>query len=210
MLRVLTLDASTHAGWALLEGELGNPKPQILAKGLIENDKPVQAFGAYPMNYLHAATGIANRLFGLVTEYKPDVVVIEETNLGKNRYTQKLLEFIHCSLLGQLAVRYIGRVVYLSSSTWRQALNLRLNLEQRKNNAKLAKAKKLASETGVAVHAAKKKLGVKGRVTEKHLAVQYVNEVYNLKLKVKDNDVADAICLGLAFFAGARPADGIL
>ncbi len=209
-MRVLSLDASTHAGWALLEGELGCVKPTIVAEGLIENDKPVQAFGPYPGNYLHAATSIANRLFDLVTEHKPDVVVIEETNLGKNRYAQKLLEFIHCSLLAQLTLEWVGKVVYLSSSSWRQALDLRLDSEQKKNNAKISKARKLVRETGISITAAKKQVGVKGKITKKHLAVNRVNEVYDLKFKVKDNDRADAICLGMAYFAGATHADGVL
>jgi Holliday junction resolvasome RuvABC endonuclease subunit len=209
-MRILCLDASTHAGWSLMEGEPGCTKPTILGEGLIENDQPVQAFGAYPGNYIHAATSIANRLFDLVIKHRPDVVVIEETNLGKNRYAQKLLEFIHCSLVAQLVLGFVGEVVYLSSSSWRQALDLRLDSEQRRNNAKIAKARKLARETGISINAAKKKVGVKGKITKKHLAVNRVNEVYSLGFKVKDNDRADAICLGLAYFVGAEAADGIL
>lgn len=216
-MRVLSLDASTHAGWSLLEGEPGDatspapgPVPKLLGRGLIENDQVVQAFGPYPRCYVHAATSISNRLFDLVAEHRPDVVVIEETNLGKNRYAQKLLEFIHCALLAQLLVGFTGQIVYLSSSSWRQALDLRLDSEQKRNNAKIAKARKLARETGVTLNVAKKQVGVKGKVTKKHLAVNRVNEVYGLGLKVKDNDIADAICLGLAYFVGATPADGIL
>jgi hypothetical protein len=51
---------------------------------------------------------------------------------------------------------------------------------------------------------------VKGKVTTKHLAVRLVNSVYGLGLKQKDNNDADAICLGLAFFAGAQPCDGAM
>jgi hypothetical protein len=209
-MRVLSLDASTHAGWSLFEDSLGVSKPKLLLNGLIENDQPVMRFGPYPGCYVHAATSIANRLFDLVTEHKPDVVVIEETNLGKNRYAQKLLEFIHCILVVQLVMGWTGQTVYLSSSSWRQALDLRMDSEQKKNNRKIAEAKKLAKETGMKIGEAKKKLGVKGKITKKHLAVNRVNEVYDLGFKVKDNDRADAICLGMAYFVGAVPADGIL
>lgn len=37
------------------------------------------------------------------------------------------------------------------------------------------------------------------KVTLKHLAVNYVNKRFNLNLKVKDNDLADAICLASFF-----------
>jgi Holliday junction resolvasome RuvABC endonuclease subunit len=208
-MRVLALDASTHAGWAVLHGEPGDVRPTLECEGLIENDKPVQAFGEYPWNYVKAAQSIADRLIEQVEFIRPDVVVIEETNLGKNRYAQKLLEFIHCSLLSKITSGQL-KVIYLSSSSWRQALDLRLDSEQRKNNAKIAKAKKLARETGISIHAAKKKIGVKGKINKKHLAVNRVNEVYDLGFKVKDNDIADAICLALAYFVGATPADGIL
>lgn len=211
-MRVLCLDASTHAGWALLEGELGDTKPKLLDHGLIENDKPVLDFGPYPFCYIRAARSIADRLFTLAGRHAPNVVVIEETNLGKNRYAQKLLEFIHCYLVKYIEDDFRGQleVVYLSSSSWRQALDLRLDSEQRRNNAKLTKAKKLARDTGITVNAAKKQVGVRGKITKKHLAVNRVNDIYDLKFKVKDNDRADAICLGLAYFVGAERADGTL
>lgn len=209
-MRVLTLDASTHAGWSLFEDSLGVSKPKLLLNGLIENDQPVQRYGPYPGCYVHAAMDIANALFDLVAQHKPEVVVIEETNLGKNRYAQKLLEFIHAFLLSQLIMGFTGKIVYLDSSAWRKAIDLRLDKEQKKNNAKISQAKKNAKLYGTKISFEKKKLGVRGRITKKHLAVNRVNEVYDLGFKVKDNDRADAICLGLAYFVGAIPADGIL
>ena len=37
-----------------------------------------------------------------------------------------------------------------------------------------------------------------GKVTFKHLSVQYVNKEFKLEFKLKDNDIADSICLGVA------------
>lgn len=210
-MRVLAFDASTHAGWALLEGERGAVKPQIASMGLVENDRSIQAFGSYPNNYLAAASSIAERLAALVFQHRPDVIVIEETNMGRSRYAQKILEFIHCSLLSRLTSQSPSvPIVYISSSTWRKVLDIRLDIEQRKNNIKITKAKKLHSDTGIPLAVAKRQLGVKGKVTKKHLSVNRINEVYDLGFKVKDNDTAEAILLGLAFFIGAEPADGIL
>jgi hypothetical protein len=207
-MKVLAVDASTHSGWALLEGEIGDVKPALVAKGLIENDKPVTGFGNFPECYVWASTSMADKLMALVQELKPDMVVIEEVNLGKSRYAQKLLDGIHYWFLRQLQADYQDKVIYISSSIWRQTLDLRLDSEQRRNNAKLAKAKKLVKETGISIAAAKKKLGIKGKITKKHLAVNRVNEVYELGFKVKHNDTAEAICLGMAYFQHAEPCDG--
>lgn len=207
MLKILAIDPSTHAGWALFEGEMGST-PRLQEHGLVESGAGVASYGAYPFNYLLASKAVVDRLVDIFFRVQPHIVVLEDSNLGKNRYAQKLLEFIHCSLLKRL--EGLAPVVYFSSSSWRQALDLRMDSEQRKNNAKIAKAKKLAKEKGLSISAAKKQLGVKGKITKKHLSVNRVNEVYGLNFKMKDNDQADAICLGLAFFAGAVRSDGIL
>jgi hypothetical protein len=82
-----------------------------------------------------------------------------------------------------------------------------LSKEQKKANAKLSKAKRESALAGVKLD--KKKLGIKGKTNKKHLAVQRANDEYNLKLKQKDNNEADAICLGLAFFNNCTPCDGV-
>jgi hypothetical protein len=74
------------------------------------------------------------------------------------------------------------------------------------NNKVLKKAKELAAATKSKLD--KSKVGIKGAVTKKHLAIRFVNATYGLDLKVKDNDIADAICLGAAYLNGARTCDG--
>jgi hypothetical protein len=205
-MKVLGLDISTSAGWAFLEDA------QLVSFGHIGLKKTVHEYGSYPWNYLDAANEMATLLFEKVQVINPDMIVIEETNLGKSRYSQKLLEFIHLSLMSRLSIwrdmRPGRSVVYLSSSTWRQALGLQMSKEDKRNNAKLSKAKKIATESGAKLD--KKALGVRGKINKKHLALRYVNETYGLNLKVKDNDAADAICLGAAFLRGAEPCDGVM
>jgi len=208
-MKVLALDISTKAGWAYLEKDdadsiFGSIKLEF---GSIKLDHPVIAFGEYPWSYDKASEAMAAMLFDLVLRFSPDVIVIEETNLGKSRWSQKVLEFIHKSLLIHLR-GVTAKVIYLSSSSWRQALGLTMTKEDKKNNAKLSKAKKLATEKGISVD--KKTLGVRGKINKKHLALRYVNDKFGLSLKVKDNDAADAICLAAAFLAGATPCDGIM
>jgi Holliday junction resolvasome RuvABC endonuclease subunit len=227
MIKILALDISSHAGFAVVEAELQEatkvfvlgggteivppqkPTTKLVHYGIVGKSQAVNGYGAYPWSYHEVASNIATPLFHLVLEHGPDAIVIEETNLGKNRYAQKLLEFIHFAFLNAVRTSaYKDRVIYLSSSEWRRALGLVMTKDQKKANAKLAKAKKEAEETGVKLD--KKILGVRGKVTKKHLAVEHANRAFDLKLKVKDNDIADAICLALAHLAGAEKCDGVM
>ena len=203
-MRVLGLDISSKAGWAFREGD------QPIAFGAVKLDHPIISYGEYPWNYDVASETMATKLYELIQRFTPDVVVIEETNLGKSRYAQKSLEFTHKAILQKIHhARFPGKVIYLSSSSWRQALGLQMSKEDKKNNAKLSKAKKIAAEYGTKLD--KKELGVRGKINKKHLALRYVNETFGLSLKVKDNDAADAICLVAAYLTGkAVPCDGVM
>jgi hypothetical protein len=206
-LRILAFDISTSFGWLFGTGtSLQDATPE--AKGTITLDKKIREHGAYPFCFLRAADLLATEAFKLVAKYAPDVVVIEETNLGKSRYSQKILEFAHCMLIEKLS-RIIGRaprVVYLDSSSWRKSLGLALTKEQKKQNTKLATAKREAAAHGWKLD--KKKLGIAGKVTKKHVAINYVNERFGWTLKAKDDDIADATCLFLAFLNNAEQCDG--
>ncbi len=207
-MRVLSLDFSTSTGFALAEGEMGGLRPTILKKGTIELENTILAYGKYPFCYYVAANTLATRIFALIERTRPDAIVIEESNLGKSRYAQKSLEFVHCLVLQKILSMgaLIPPVVYLSSSAWRQALKLEMTKEQKKANAKLSKAKRESAALGQKLD--KKKLGVRGRVTKKHVAIAWVLETYGLKLRACDDDIADAICICAAFFRNPVPCDG--
>lgn len=200
-MKVLSFDISTKPGWAFKEDS------RLVAFDSFSLDKPIFTYGEYPRNYDEATEVIAAKLWELVIRFQPDVIVIEETNLGKSRYAQKTLEFIHKAFLNKMR-GWTGKIIYLSSSSWRQALGLQMSKEDKKNNSKLSKATKVAAEYGVKLD--KKKLGIRGKITKKHLAIRYVNDKHGLSLKVKDNDKADAIALIDAFEAGAIPCDGVM
>ncbi len=202
-MKVLSLDISTNTGYALLDMERAVP----LLWGNVWNDKKVEEYGEYPYSYVDAAKALAQKIFDVAVRHQPDKIVIEETNKGKNRYTQKILEFIHCTTLGFLrAGGWEGNIYYISTSVWRRQMGIELTKEQKKANAKLSKAK---SKAGGKISAKEKKaIGVKGRTTKKHVAVLAVNEKYGLEFIQKDNDIAEAILLGAAFIAGAALANG--
>jgi hypothetical protein len=210
--RILALDVSSKTGFAVLDvDEDSNPVGiQLSDCGLIRMPVPLDEAGIYPWNYITSSKKMGAELCKLVAKYGPRVVVIEETNRGKQRYSQKLLEFLHGALLNNLSNITNGvqtpAVFYLSTSEWRSRLGIRLSKEDKKNNGKLNRAKRIAGGNIRLVD--KKSLGIRGKVTPKHLAVKHVNEEFGLNFKVKDNDIADSICLGEAFALGARPCDG--
>ena len=207
--KTLSLDISTKTGWALASGKMGE-RPILLEYGVIKTDKPVFDYGEYPWNFYSVSQTLACQMYDLVKKHKPDVIVIESPNLGRSRMAQRQLEWIHCCLMTFLVDEITAQVVYVSSSSWRQALGLVLSKEDKKNNAKLSKAKKQVAAGGGSIHEAKKRVGVKGKVNAKHLALRYVNEHYKLDLKVKDNDKADAIGLSCAYYLEAKKDDGLM
>lgn len=210
-MRILCLDLSTHTGYAIFDGEMGS-KPKLLRSGTIDLGKPVHAFGPYPHSYRIAAWTMVQKIWSVVgddfVDAMTNVVVIEEINSGRDRYVQKLLENIHTATLQHTILG--EKSVYLNSDGadgWRTNLGLVMTKEQKKLNAKLSKAKRTAEAAGAKLD--KKALGIKGKTTKKHLAVARANAEYDLKLKQKDNNEADAICLGLAYCNNATPCDGV-
>lgn len=184
---ILALDLSTSTGWCAISN-VG-----IRAGRIKSPDLPGML---YPYSYIRRAEGISSSISRILLDNPPfTVILIEETNSSRSRYTQKMLEFIHMSVLLTIEDLYEStNVLYVNTSDWRKIIGLQLTKEQKKMNAKLARAKRLGKS--------KVSIGIRGRITKKHLAVNYVNSLFKNKLKVKDNDVAEAICIGLAYLRG--------
>lgn len=196
--RVLSLDISTSTGWALfVEGKLESSG--LLPKVLIEDfnvNKDPQKSPAYPYNIVTAAEKVVDQIEDLIaTLGGVGALVVENTNKGKNRNTQRALEFIHLTFLKRIQNKL--PMSYMDTSEWRKAVGMWMSKEDKKANAALSKAKKAAAAAGQKVD--KKALGIKGSVNKKHLAVRMSNDLYGLTLKQKDNDIADAILMGRAF-----------
>jgi Fe-S cluster assembly iron-binding protein IscA len=218
--RVLSLDVSTNTGYAVFDGGAD----VLVAYGFMAMMKrPSQYPLPYPLNYAVAATDYARALVTLVEQFEPVAIVVEETNPGHEVLSQRTLEWIHMAL--NLKLGMATKVCYVRTGDWRRAVGLQLSKVQAKANLKksLEKAKKEASAIRFlikaagtskvnAMHVAKLKKDLKAlqlfRTTRKHLAVNMVNELYKLDLKIADNDTADAILLGRAFYLGATVCDG--
>lgn len=188
---VLALDLSTSTGFAVFkDGKLHDYGSfKITVKDFNVNDYPERS-PEYPKNVLDASNEVGRRVIeNMIDTFKPDVIVIENTVKGMNRHTQRILEWIHKAVLDKMGDKNLEKVKYLDPSRWRSIIGLVLSAEDKKHNILVKK------------HLAK------GKITRKHLSVRMANEKFKLELKLKDDDVADAICLGWAWTV--KNVDGV-
>ncbi len=191
-MKILSLDISSNTGWSILDENCNIEEYGTMIE--LSNDDNSFPWGIYAWS-----KRIALKLDEMISKVAPDVIVIERTTAGSWRNSQNLLDFIHALFL-DLAIQkqYNHKIVYLDVSAWRKTLNLRLNTEQKKLN-RLAKQ---ASNQGKIFKVNGKRVG---KTTKKHLAVNYINERFDLKLKLKDNNVADSLCLAVAYLTTNPP-----
>lgn len=187
-MKVLSLDLSTKSGWAVFEnGKLSNyGRIDIVDKKDIKNKIDYKNFNnATLVSIFQALYEFYTRFNLLMKEIKPDFVVIEQTNLGRQRISQKVLEWLHL-LICLIVVTHIRQFpIYIDSSDWRKTVGLRLSKDDKKHNKDIRKRKG------------------RGIINKKHLALRIANEkfldVFGSPLKVKDNDIADAVLVGVAW-----------
>ena len=210
---ILSLDLSCSIGWALLKGE-NKENPVILDSGVLKFNQPILSTGEYPWCYLTVSKIMQGKVKELLQsiKYPIDVIVVEEINLGKRVYSQKILEYIHLQVL-ELLRPWAEQdpkhaVKYIRSSEWRKVLGINYSKEDKLNNKKIKEINRLAKKSDKSVNDLKKENDLKGKITKKHVAIRYVNDFFNLTLRPKDDDIADAICLALSYFKGARFCNG--
>lgn len=194
-MKVLALDISTNTGYAYFEDGVLKDYGLIQIKDKNGKIKKVTDFGDYPENYqeytLEIATKIKNKMDSVVADdfWDDGMIVIEETTKSKAVYTQKMLEFIHCQFIRLFSGR--GYIInYVRTGEWRKVADLILNKEDKDKN-KLVRQKK-----------------ARGLITKKHLSVRKANKLFDLKLKLKDNDIADALILGWSVYNGVKFTKG--
>jgi hypothetical protein len=205
--RVLSLDISTSTGWASIDTDVGPPSLQY---GTIVLPKRARDYASHPWGYFLAAKELAKLLLARVEAQPIDVLVVEETNGARARFTQKVLEYCHFAFLDAFFAQPVGRglvkLVYLNTSEWRKVTDTKMTKEDKNRNAKLSRHKRNASIKGSKLD--KKALGISGKTTIKHVAIRRVQELYGLELLAKDDDIADAILLVHAYINGAKPCTG--
>ena len=188
-MKILGLDMSTKTGYAILnDGSID--AVGLLTRSSKSINEKAQVF-IEDFSFLSDANDIATQVVDLIKLNAVDYIYIEQTNKGRNRTSQKQLEFIHCRTLELIKGLGLAKIVrYVDTSAWRRALKVKLTKDDSAHN-KLVKKKK-----------------ARGKITTKHLAVRWANSTYNLNLLLKDNDIADAIAVatyGLEHESNPKP-----
>ncbi len=189
-MKILSLDLSTKTGWAVIEAIQSDvicKELRIIDFDTFQKSEKLINFEAFEFEDIGKVLSFIESLCINITnvfhKHSPKAIIIEQTNSGKYfGLIQKILEWIHYRVLITSLRLLDGKPpIYLASSEWRKIMDLRLTKEQKKHNKDI--------KSGIE----------KKKVTVKHLAVQKANELFNLNLKMKDNDKADAILLGTAY-----------
>jgi Holliday junction resolvasome RuvABC endonuclease subunit len=188
---VLGLDLSTTStGFALLDIDTKN----LLKYGYILPKVKGISKLKYPRAALARILDLAQKIADLVREYNPDQLIIEEVNRGTSRISQKSLDALHFFVLHYIDLHsphLIDQLFYYDTDGkvgWRKHLKLVLTDEDKAHNAHIKTFK------------SSRKVGkTKPKITKKHLAMRYVQSVYNLSLdvdeKVEHEDINDAIAM---------------
>lgn len=186
-MKILSLDISSKTGYCLsLSSEKGF---ELLEYGTLEKeDEPKEL--KYPGSYLQWSENCAKAIQSLIMKTNPDHIAIEETTPSRNSYSQKLLEWIHRLVLYDSLRNWLENVTYLRTGDWRGLTESHMNNEEKKHNAKVRRLKKKTGKSKVKIDGK-----VAGLITRKHVSVRRANELFNLELKLKDNDSAEAILI---------------
>lgn len=202
---VLTLDIASTTGFSVFDSN--NPLKPV-EFGTITLDKRAKDHGQHPWGYFIAAQKLGFKLVEKILQISPDVVVVEETNGGgRSRFVQKFLEYCHFAFLLEFLNKTKEiKLVYVNTSDWRKSMDVRLTKNDKKQNAKLSLSKRKALNCGTKLD--KKILGIKGKTTIKHVAIRRANELFNLELIAKDDDIADALLIGAAYLNGVVICNG--
>lgn len=142
-MRIIGLDLSTKTGWAVLDDSV------LQTYGLVTVE--TRSFSLpYPSNLCAAAQSMGSSLIDTIRPFIDGArhagrvveVVIEDTNLGPDsqRYAQKILEFIHCQVVGVLLKEGIVPR-YVDSMVWRKHSGALMDPAHREHNASLIAAK---------------------------------------------------------------------
>lgn len=200
-MNLIALDVSSKCGYAFFKnGELAH-------YGTLFPEKKVTDFGSYPSNFMVFAEFISINIVAEIQKFieaNPEKyeVVIEETNAGRNNYSQKMLEFIHFALIKRLNEIAL-RPKYIRTGVWRKICDANQSNEEKKLNAQISRIKR---KTGKKV--AKIDGKVVGKRTRKHSALRAFQAHFSIELARKMEDAAEAALIGLAFMRGAPICDG--
>ena len=200
----MALDISSNNGFAVFQNE------KLIAQNVFVrkvegykadvktfNDLPEQ----YPYNFMEASEDVARRFLLVYEEHVCSMAIIEHPELGKQRLSQRLLEWNHYAICKKFKENGIP-IKYILVADWRKKVKCYMKFwpEHQKWNKEVIKAQKIAKKTKPAKGRTKVMAKIDGKVVskinQKKLSIILANEKYDLELK--DDNIADAINIGRA------------
>jgi hypothetical protein len=200
-MRFAALDISTKTGYAIFEDTKLLDYGRLGLSSTAHYQTDVKTFKDlpkdYPSGFVHTADTLATQCVEVFLRHDCELAVIEHTEKGKARLSQRLLEWINQTVYLEFRKRSIP-VKYLFVSDWRTYTKCYLKFwpEYKIWNTKIAKLKKTAIPTKSGARIAKIEGKIVTKVNQKKLSIILANEAYGLQLK--DDNIADAINLGRA------------
>ena len=208
-MKVLSLDLSTTAtGWATFEDK------KLLDYGVIKPKVPGLTKMTYPEGALRKCLSIAEQIHELWLQEKPNIIIIEEINRGKNRLGQKTLDGLHFIVLDALdELGAINQIYFIDSdgaTGWRSKSKLNLTHSEKQkayNKRTKLQNKKIKAENKKRPRGSK--IALEKEISRKTLACEKANKLFRLQLddweRTTDGDIADAILVGYAFIVFDMP-----
>jgi hypothetical protein len=120
-----------------------------------------------------------------------DVMLLEQTNKGRDRWRQKLLEWLHHELCRRFSDKAPFKIKYIDTMTWRKILGIKVSRIDKKENKKIREYNKKAKISG--------ETQIQGITKDKDVAIEFCKNTFNLSMKKKDHNIADTICIGFAY-----------
>lgn len=206
---LLALDLSIRTGGAVFDTaspellidafDFDKKKQSPLSLNIIEKDMSLKRRrravatkydpSNHPEDFALFVRAYTSNIMDKILEIKPDAIVLEQTNKGRDRWRQKLLEWLHYELF--IKCEKLGfKLEYIDTIEWHRILGLKLSKEDRKHNKIIRK------------HNREKKEGeesMRGLIDDKDLSIAFIQKHFGLDLLKKQNDIADGICLGFAY-----------
>jgi len=198
--RYISLDISTNTGYAIFH-DSNLIKYGIFTKKVEDYISDVRSYKdfpkCYPDNFIVTVDAIAAFCMKIIRDNRIQMVIIEHPEQGKQRLSQRLLEWIHLSLVRELK-KYKIPYQYILVSDWRKVVKCYMKYwpEYQDWNKKIKKAKASATPTKTGRKLAKIEGKRASPMNQKKLSIVIANKKY--KLNVKDDNIADAINIGRA------------
>src|SRR5574338_578511 len=119
-MKYIGLDLSTKTGWAVIDSE------NLIDYGLIQikiSSIPLE----YPFNFCVLSNKMAENILKVVKKHWSidSKIIIEDTNIysKSKRYSQKVLEFIHCATIDCL-MKNSFKPIMINTSKWRSIIGI--------------------------------------------------------------------------------------